>query len=51
MSAGVEMVGVLAGFLLGPLLAAVSRVHMLVDVEIVMLVFVEVSLGHFYQLL
>lgn len=50
MTAGVEMVGMGAGFLLGPLLSRVARVQMLVVLEVVVFVLVEVTLGHLVEL-
>lgn len=45
-AAGVEVVRVVARLLLGPSLAGVARVDQLVLVEVVVLVLVEVGLGH-----
>jgi hypothetical protein len=45
-AAGVVVVGVLAGLLLCPLLAAVSAVDVLVNLEVVVFVFVEMGFGH-----
>lgn len=47
MSVWIEMVGVLAGLLLAPLLAAVSGEDELVVLEVVVFVVVEMGLGHF----
>lgn len=50
-AAGVEVVGVLARLLLGTSLAGVARVDQLVLVEVVVLVLVEVGLGHVGEVL
>lgn len=46
MATGVEVVGVFAGFLLSTSLSRMAGVHQLLLVEVVVLIFVEVSLGH-----
>jgi len=46
MTGGIEVVGVLIGLPLVALLAAVSREDVLVMVEVVVLVLIEVGLGH-----
>lgn len=50
MTAGVEMVGVGACFLLGPLFSRVARVKMFVVLEVVVFILVEVTFRHFVSL-
>ena len=47
MAAGIEVVRVLAHLAFSPLLAAASRIQVLVILEVVMFVLVEMALGHF----